>query len=267
MEDGKHRIALTIAGSDSGGGAGLQADGRTFTAFGCHAVSVVTAVTAQNTLGVHAVHPVPVDIVRAQLDAVADDLPPDACKSGMLATRENVEAAAAAIAAHGWSRYVLDPVLASSSGDSLLAGDAVDAMCRQLMPLALCVTPNLDEAEQLTGLVVRDGEAMVTAAHALLEMGARTVLVKGGHLASDILVDILVTPTRVERFRRARIHSRGTHGTGCTLSAALTALLARGMSVDDAVPPALRYVETAIRAAPGLGRGIGPLGPGTLPAT
>ncbi len=266
MEDGKHRIALTIAGSDSGGGAGVQADGRTFTAFGCHATFVVTAVTAQNTLGVRAVHAIPAAMVRAQLDAVADDLPPDACKSGMLATRENVEAAAAAIATHGWSRYVLDPIFASSSDTTLLDDDAVDTVRRQLVPLALCVTPNLDEAERLTGLIVRDGEAMVTAGQALLEMGARTALVKGGHLDSDILVDVLITPTRVERFRRVRVNTRSTHGTGCTLSAALTALLARGASVDDAVPLALRYVETAIRAAPGLGRGAGPLGPGVVPA-
>jgi hydroxymethylpyrimidine/phosphomethylpyrimidine kinase len=265
VEDGKHRIALTIAGSDSGGGAGLQADARTFTAFGCHAVSVVTAVTAQNTLGVHAVHPVPADMVRAQFDAIADDLPPDACKSGMLATRANVEATAAAIAAHGWSRYVLDPVLASSSGDALLNDDAIEAICRQLVPLALCVTPNLDEAERLTGLVVRDGEAMVDAGRALLDMGARAALVKGGHLASDILVDVLVMPDRVERYRRVRMRTRGTHGTGCVLSAAITALLARGATVDQAIPPALHHVETAMRAAPGIGQGTGPLGPGTTP--
>ena len=262
MGDGVHRIALAIAGSDSGGGAGIQADLRTFAAFGCFGTSVVTAVTAQNTLGVHAVHPVPADIVGAQLAALADDLPPDACKSGMLATRANIEAVATAIATRGWNRYVLDPVLAASSGDVLLTGDGVDAIRSLLLPLAACVTPNLDEAERLTGLEVRDAEAMVQAGHALLDMGARSALVKGGHLASDILVDVLVTPDEVRRFTRGRVATRATHGTGCTLSAALTAGLANGRTLADAVASAVDYVQAAMRAAPGLGKGAGPLGSG-----
>lgn len=254
-----HRIALTIAGSDSGGGAGIQADLKTFAAFGCFGTSVVTAVTAQNTLGVRAVHPVPVEIVASQLAALADDLPPDACKSGMLATRENVEKVASVIAAQGWSRYVLDPVMAASSQDSLLTDDGVDAVRTRLLPLAACLTPNLDEAERLTGLAVRDPEAMVRAGRVLLELGARAVLVKGGHLASDILVDVLITPDNLQRYTRSRFGTRATHGTGCTLSAGITAGLANGKTLEQAVIAALDYVQAAMRAAPGLGSGNGPL--------
>lgn len=254
-----HRIALTIAGSDSGGGAGIQADLKTFAAFGCFGTSVVTAVTAQNTLGVRAVHPVPAEIVASQLAALADDLPPDACKSGMLATRETVEKVASVIAAQGWNRYVLDPVMASSSQDSLLTDDGVDAVRASLLPLASCVTPNLDEAERLTGRSVRDPEAMVRAGRALLELGARAVLVKGGHLESDILVDVLITPGNVQRYTRSRVATRATHGTGCTLSAAITAGLANGKALEPAVAAALEYVQAAMRAAPGLGSGNGPL--------
>ncbi len=259
MGDETHRIALTIAGSDSGGGAGIQADLKTFAAFGCFGTSVVTAVTAQNTLAVSAIHAIPAEIIAAQLAAVACDLPPDACKSGMLATRENVEVVASAIASHGWNRYILDPVMISSSRDSLLADDAVADLRRMLLPLAACVTPNLDEAERLTGLAVRNPEAMVVAGRALLDLGARAVLVKGGHLASDILVDVLVTPDNVRRYTRRRIATKATHGTGCTLSAAITAGMANGKGLEDAVSAAIEYVQAAIKAAPGLGAGAGPL--------
>ncbi len=259
MGDGTHRIALTIAGSDSGGGAGIQADLKTFAAFGCFGTSVVTAITAQNTLGVRAIHAVPVDIVAAQLAALAEDLPPEACKSGMLATREIVEKVASVIATSGWSRYVLDPVMVSTSRDTLLADDAVDAMRALLLPLAACVTPNLDEAERLTGFAVHDPDAMVRAGRALLDLGAHAVLIKGGHLKSDILVDILVTADTVQRYTRRRVATNATHGTGCTLSAAITAAMANGQQLHDAVPVAIEYVQAAMRAAPGLGRGQGPL--------
>ena len=262
MGDGTHRIALTIAGSDSGGGAGIQADLKTFAAFGCFGTSVVTAVTAQNTLGVRAIHTIPVDIVAAQLAALAEDLPPAACKSGMLATREIVEQVAAVIADQGWSRYVLDPVMTATSRDALLAKDAVAAIQTSLLPLAACVTPNLDEAERLIGFAVRDPDAMVHAGQALRDLGAHAALIKGGHLASDILVDILVTSAGVQRFTRSRVATRATHGTGCTLSAAMTAALANGMTLDEAVPTAIAYVQAAIKAAPGLGAGKGPLGIG-----
>jgi hydroxymethylpyrimidine/phosphomethylpyrimidine kinase len=259
VREGTHRIALTMAGSDSGGGAGIQADLKTFAAFGCFGTSVITAVTAQNTLGVQAIHPVPGLVVAAQLASLAADLPPDACKSGMLATRENVEAVASAVATEGWNRYILDPVMVSSSRHQLLDDDAVAAMRSTLLPLAACATPNLDEAERLTGLEVRDPEAMVRAGQVLLEMGARAVLIKGGHLASDILVDVLVTPDRVQRYTRKRIVTRATHGTGCTLSAAITAAMANGLALDEAVPAAIDYVQAAIRAAWGLGSGDQPL--------
>ena len=259
MGDAARRIALTIAGSDSGGGAGIQADLKTFAAFGCFGTSVLTAVTAQNTLGVHAIHVVPEDVVAAQLAALAQDLPPDACKTGMLATADIVETVAAAIASAGWTRFVLDPVLTSSSHDALLADDAIEALRRRLLPLAACVTPNLDEAERLTGLAVRDPDAMVEAGLVLLDCGARAVLVKGGHLASDILVDVLVTPDDVRRFPRRRVTTRNTHGTGCTLSAAITAAMAKGAALQDAVPAAIAYVQAAIKAGPPLGAGEGPL--------
>ena len=252
-------IAVTIAGSDSGGGAGIQADLKTFAAFGCFGTSVVTAVTAQNTLGVRAIHVVPVEIVGAQLAALAEDLPPDACKSGMLATCAIVEKVASIIATTGWNRYILDPVMIATSGDTLLADDAVAAMRALLLPLAACVTPNLDEAERFTGLAVRDPEAMVRAGQALLELGARAVLIKGGHLASDILVDVLITPDHVRRFTRSRVTTKATHGTGCTLAAAMTAVMANGKPLDEAVPAAIDYVQAAMKAAPGLGKGAGPL--------
>jgi hydroxymethylpyrimidine/phosphomethylpyrimidine kinase len=265
MGDRTHRIALTIAGSDSGGGAGIQADLKTFAAFGCFGTSVVTAVTAQNTLGVRAIHVVPADVVAAQLTALAEDLPPDACKSGMLATREIVEVVARVLATQGWSRYVLDPVMASTSRDMLLADDAVDAMRTLLLPLTACITPNLDEAERLTGFAVRDPEAMVRAGRTLLDFGAHAALIKGGHLESDILVDVLVTPDEVRRYTRSRVATQATHGTGCTLSAAITAGLANGLKLDQAVPAAIEYVQAAMKAAPGLGKGKGPLWHGVKP--
>ena len=200
-----------------------------------------------------------------QLDALAEDLPPDACKTGMLATTELVLLVADAIAERGWSRYVLDPVMVASSGDRLLDADAVDAVRDRLVPLAACVTPNLDEAELLVGREVRDPEAMADAGRALLDLGARAALIKGGHLRSDILVDVLVLPDHVARFTRPRLATRATHGTGCTLSAAVTAALARGEVLEDAVPAALDYLQAAMRAAPGLGAGHGPVWHGVPP--
>ena len=254
-----HRIALTIAGSDSGGGAGIQADLKTFAAFGCYGESVITAVTAQNTLGVHAVHTVPPGMIEAQLTALANDLPPDACKTGMLGTRAVVEQVASAIATHGWSHCVVDPVMTATAGTRLLDDDAVAALRDRLLPLAACVTPNLDEAERLTGRPVRDPDAMVQSGKALLDLGARSALVKGGHLASDILVDVLVTPDTVRRYTRSRWGTRSMHGTGCTLSAAMTACLANGKTLEQAVTVAIEYVQKAMRATPGFGRGAAPL--------
>jgi hydroxymethylpyrimidine/phosphomethylpyrimidine kinase len=265
VADGTRRIALSIAGSDSGGGAGIQADLKTFHAFGCYGTTAITAVTAQNTLGVHAVHAIPLPIITAQLDALAGDLPPHALKTGMLATRDVVELVADQLGKHQWPHVVVDPVMVSSTGDRLLDANAIIAVRDRLLPNAGCVTPNLDEAELLTGLTVRDPEAMVGAGQALLDLGARAALMKGGHLASDILVDVLVTPDGVERFTRTRLATRATHGTGCTLSAAIAAGLALGRELPVAVSDAIDYLQRAIRAAPGLGAGNGPVEHGVRP--
>ncbi len=252
-------IALTIAGSDSGGGAGIQADLKSFHAFGVFGTSAITAITVQNTLGVSGVHPVPVDTVRAQIRAVADDLRPAACKSGMLATAPLVNAVAESIREHGLARYVLDPVMVASSGDRLLDEDAERAVAESLVPLAALVTPNLDEAAVLVGFPVEDLEGMRRAAAALVEMGAAAALLKGGHLRSAELVDVLFDGREWHEWRRPKLDTRSTHGTGCTLSAAVAAGLAHGRPLTHAVDDALAYVSRAMRAAPGLGAGHGPL--------
>src|SRR5215212_3671271 len=252
-------IALTIAGSDSGGGAGIQADLKTFHAFGVFGTSALTAVTVQNTLGVTGVHPIPVDVVRAQIAAVAEDLPPAACKTGMLATAELVRAVAEAIREHRLPNYVLDPVMVATSGDRLLAADAERTIVEELLPLAALVTPNLDEAAILVGEAVDDEAGMRRAAEALVRMGARAALLKGGHLRADELVDVLYDGRAWRVWRRPRLATRHTHGTGCTLSAAVAAGLAHGRPLARAVEDALDYVHRAMLAAPGLGSGHGPL--------
>jgi hydroxymethylpyrimidine/phosphomethylpyrimidine kinase len=252
-------VALTIAGSDSGGGAGIQADLKTFHAFGVFGTSAVTAITVQNTLGVSAVHAVPLEIVRGQIAAVAEDLAPAACKTGMLATRELVGVVATAIREHRLARFVLDPVMVATSGDRLLDEDAQAAVLSELVPLAALVTPNLDEATILTGFDVHDAESMRRAARALVDAGAGAALVKGGHLRDAELVDVLYDGRDFREFRRPRVLTRNTHGTGCTLSAAVTALLADGADLDAAVERALEYVHRAISQAPRLGHGSGPL--------
>ena len=252
-------IALTIAGSDPGGGAGIQADLKTFHQFQVFGTSAITALTAQNTRGVFGVHAVPVDFVRAELDALGDDLPPAAMKSGMLATRELVETVAAWVAGRAGIPYVLDPVMVATSGHRLLDADAEAAVRARLVPLATVVTPNLDEAELLVGHPVRDAAAREEAGAALLALGAKAALIKGGHLEGTTLVDLLVTPTAAVRYERPRIETTSTHGTGCTLSAAITAGLAHGRPLERAVADALDFVARAIAAAPGLGSGHGPL--------
>ena len=253
------KIALTIAGSDSGGGAGIQADLKTFHQFGAFGTSVITALTAQNTRGVRAVHPAPAAIVRAQLEAIAEDLPPDAVKSGMLATAELVRLVAGVIREHDWPNYVCDPVMVASSGDRLLTTDAETVLRDDLIPLAALVTPNLDEAEILTTGPVRDPDAMARAGRRLIELGAGAVLVKGGHLTGDEVIDLLVTPRNIRRYRRPRLSTRATHGTGCTLSAAIAAGLAQGRDLETAVTDGLDFVHRAMAEAPGLGAGNGPL--------
>ena len=253
-------VALTIAGSDSGGGAGIQADLKTFQAFGVFGTSAVTAVTAQNTLGVTAVHAIPPSVVRAQIDAVVADLHPSAAKAGMLANAELVKVVAMAVADHRLEAFVLDPVMVATSGDRLLPQDAVDSVREALLPLAALVTPNLPEAEVLVGQPVRTEEDMALAARTLVDLGAGAALLKGGHLVDDdTVLDVLWDGQEERRWRRKRIATPHTHGTGCTLSAAVTASLAQGAPLEQAVDTALRFVATAIASAPGLGAGRGPL--------
>jgi hydroxymethylpyrimidine/phosphomethylpyrimidine kinase len=257
------RTALTIAGSDSGGGAGIQADLKTFAALGVYGTSAITAITAQNTLGVSGVHVVPIESIRAQIDAVISDLGADAVKIGMLATAEVIAAVAAAIDAHRLSPVVLDPVMVAKGGSRLLAPDAVEAMRALLLPRAAIVTPNLAEAEVLTDLTVRTPAEMETAARALVadgtRAGAAAALVKGGHLDSDAIVDVLWDGRTMHRFETRRIDTPHTHGTGCTLASAVAAGLALGLSLHESVTQAHRYVQAAIASATGLGKGHGPL--------
>jgi hydroxymethylpyrimidine/phosphomethylpyrimidine kinase len=254
------RIALTIAGSDSGGGAGIQADLKTFQRFGVFGTSAITAITAQNTRGVSRWEAVSADLVRAQIDSVAEDLPPAAFKTGMLANAAVASAVAAAIRDNSLRNYVLDPVMVATSGDVLFEPDAIEVIRRELIPEAFLVTPNLHEAAILVGETIEDEDAMARAAETIVnEMGAKAALIKGGHLASaDRVVDVLYDGN-VRAFRGQRLDTRNTHGTGCTLSAAITAQLARGESLHAAVRRAIDYVHNAIATAPGLGSGHGPL--------
>ncbi|HYV96876.1 MAG TPA: bifunctional hydroxymethylpyrimidine kinase/phosphomethylpyrimidine kinase [Gemmatimonadaceae bacterium] len=258
-------IALTIAGSDSGGGAGLQADLKTFQRFGVFGTTVVTAITAQNTVNVTTWEAVRPELVRAQIDALVADLRPAALKSGMLGTTAIVETVARALAEHGLRPYTLDPVMVATSGDPLVAPDTIDAIRKLLVPVAALVTPNLDEAGILVGRPVRDVPAMESAAREIVErLGAGAALVKGGHLGADgraagELTDVLFLDGRIHRFSHAFLDSRSTHGTGCTVSSAITAQLALGVPMLSAVEVALDYVHEAIRTAPGLGAGHGPL--------
>ena len=256
---GERRIALTIAGSDSGGGAGIQADLKTFQAFGVFGTSVVTAITAQNTVGVRGVHAVPVEMVRMQLDAVVEDLRPAALKTGMLATRALVETVAEELRGRGLENYVLDPVMVATSGDRLLDADAEAAVAKLLLPLCAVATPNLDEAAILVGGAARNEAEMRAAAERLVEMGARAALVKGGHLGGDEVVYVLFDGTRHHVWRRPKLQTRSTHGTGCTLSAAIAAGLARGRPLVQSVESALDFVRRALETAPDLGAGHGPL--------
>jgi len=260
MTEASRTIALTIAGSDSGGGAGIQADLKTFARFGVYGTSAITAVTAQNTVGVRAWERVSPTLVSAQIDAVAEDLRPAAIKSGMLGDADVVRAVASAVRRHALSPYVLDPVMAATSGDALLTPDAIAAIVDELFPLATLVTPNLDEAALLLGERPADVGAMERAARALVQTrGARAALVKGGHLSSADLVDVLFDGRSIRRFSHRRIATRSTHGTGCTLSAAIAASMALGDSMEGAVARGLDYVGRAIATAPGLGAGHGPL--------
>ena len=255
-------IALTIAGSDSSGGAGIQADLKTFAALGVYGASVITALTAQNTQGVSAIHDVPADFITTQIDAVFSDLDISAVKVGMVGRAAAVEAVARGLVRHKAQNIVLDPVMAASTGAALIARDAVGALRRLLIPRALVVTPNLPEAAALTGAsVARNEQEMEIQARQILELGARHVLIKGGHGEGEDSVDLLVGQGEVLRLAAKRIVSRNTHGTGCTLSSAIAAGLAKGGDLISATQDAKAYVTAAIANADQLkvGHGRGPL--------
>lgn len=252
-------VTLTIAGSDSGGGAGIQADIKTFTAFRTFGTSAITAITVQNTLGVTGVHPVPIETVVAQIRVVTEDLKPAAVKSGMLANADLVDAVADAIVEAGLANYVLDPVMVATSGDRLLAREAEKRVRDRLLPLSTLVTPNLDEAAVLLGHPVETPEAMRDAAAEMVALGAGAALLKGGHLKGPELVDVLFDGTEFHEWRRPRLDTRHTHGTGCTLAAAIAAGLAHGRPLVTAVDDALDYVNRALKSAPEIGQGHGPL--------
>ncbi|MEV6951568.1 bifunctional hydroxymethylpyrimidine kinase/phosphomethylpyrimidine kinase [Streptomyces sp. NPDC051183] len=253
-------LCLTVAGSDSGGGAGIQADLKTMLALGVHGMSVLTAVTAQNSLGVTGVWELPAEAVRAQYRAVADDIGVQAVKTGMLSCAALVETVAELLAGTG-APAVVDPVGVSKHGDALLAASALDAVRKELLPRATVATPNLDEVTQLTGVVVETEDDMRRAAEAVLGFGPRWALIKGGHLAAhgDEAVDLLTDGADELWLRAPRHDNRHTHGTGCTLASAVAAGLAKGLAVPEAVTAAKSYVTGAIAAGFALGGGIGPV--------
>ena len=250
--------AMTIAGSDSGGGAGIQADLKTFAALGVYGASTLTAITAQNTVAVTAVHELPVDLIAAQIDAVVTDIGVDAVKTGMLSSAAIVETVAAAVQRHALVNLVVDPVMIAKSGDALLRPEAVNALRDRLLPLAAVVTPNLPEAETLTGLSITTDAEVRRAAEQIVGRGARAVVVKGGHREGPA-VDLFYDGIRFQEFTAPRLDTRNTHGTGCTFAAAIAAGLAQGQDLMAAVAQAKDYVTEAIRHSYPLGQGHGPL--------
>jgi hydroxymethylpyrimidine/phosphomethylpyrimidine kinase len=252
---------LIIAGSDSGGGAGIQADIKTVTALGGYAMTAVTAITVQDTTGVHAVHSVPVDIVAAQIRVVLADIGADAIKTGMLHSPAVIEALAEELERAAVSNVplVIDPVMVAKGGARLLEKEAEEALKSVLLPMADLVTPNAPEAAALTGIPVADVDGMMRAAERILALGARAVLVKGGHIEGEQVHDLLMTPDFSIEFWSPRIHTGSTHGTGCTLASAIACELGWGVPLEDAIDPARAYVQAAMQAAPGFGHGHGPL--------
>ncbi|MGY6570776.1 MAG: bifunctional hydroxymethylpyrimidine kinase/phosphomethylpyrimidine kinase [Salinarimonas sp.] len=255
-------IAVTIAGSDSGGGAGIQADLKTFSALKVYGASVITALTAQNTQGVQAIHDVPAEFIAAQIDSVFTDLKVNAVKIGMLSQVGVIETVAAGIERHGMSRVVLDPVMVAASGDRLLSEDAIEALRHVLIPHAAIVTPNLPEAAALLGeAVAQDEETMLDQGKRILAMGPSAVLIKGGHGSGADSTDLLIESTNVHRFPAPRIDTKNTHGTGCTLSSAIAAKLAQGYTLHPAVEADKAYISAALAAGRDLdiGQGHGPV--------
>jgi hydroxymethylpyrimidine/phosphomethylpyrimidine kinase len=254
---------LTIAGSDSGGGAGIQADLKTFSALGCYGMSVVTALTAQNTTGVTGIHAVPPAFATQQMAAVIGDIGVDAVKIGMLYSAELIESVADSLKRHGVRTIVLDPVMVAQSGDKLLQKEAIEALKRCLVPMATVVTPNLPEAKVMLGWEIDGLDGMQTAAKELAELGCRSVLVKGGHLKTPESTDVLYISgeNRFVVLPDRRVPSPNTHGTGCTLSSAIAAHLAKGLDIEPAVKQAKQYISEAIRAGAAyrIGQGSGPV--------
>lgn len=253
---------LSIAGSDSGGGAGIQADLKTFSALGCFGMTAITALTAQNTTGVRAIHSVPPEMLREQIDAVVEDIGVDAVKIGMLHAPEIVRTVALALERHHLHNVVLDPVMVATSGSRLITDEAVAVLVAELFPRAMLITPNLDEAALLVGRPLHTPQDMASAAQTLLDMGARAVLLKGGHLSGDNVVDVLLVRGSDPLWMQApRIDTANTHGTGCTLSSATAAHLALGLPLPDAVQAARAYVRGALQAGASVktGQGSGPL--------
>jgi len=250
--------AMTIAGSDSGGGAGIQADLKTFAALGVYGTSTLTAITAQNTVGVHAVHEIPTDIIAAQIDAVLSDIGADAVKTGMLASSSIIQCVASELERRPVPCLVVDPVMVAKSGDALLWEDAVDALKTLLVPLASVITPNIPEAEALTGKKIESDTQVREAAEAFITMGAKSVVVKGGHREGPA-TDLFFDGTTFHEFTSPRIETANTHGTGCTFASAVAAGLARGMSILEAVGLAKEFITEAILSSFPVGQGHGPL--------
>jgi hydroxymethylpyrimidine/phosphomethylpyrimidine kinase len=251
---------LTIAGSDSGGGAGIQADLKAITLLGGYGMSVLTALTAQNTLGVQAIYEVPVPFVEKQIDSVLSDIGADAIKTGMLVNAEIVEVVAKKMKQYQVEKVVVDPVMVAKSGDSLLQKDAQEALIKRLIPLSMVVTPNLMEASVLTGLKVRSIEEMKKAAHRIYQLGSKHVVVKGGHLKGKA-IDLLYDGEKYEEIEGPRIETKNTHGTGCTFASAIATFLARGDTVSEAVRKAKIFITMAIQSGLALGKGTGPTNP------
>lgn len=248
---------LTIAGSDSSGGAGIQADLKTFSAHGVFGMSVVTAVTAQNTQGVFGVQDISPDIIKGQIDAIFDDIQVDALKIGMVSQIETIETIAAGLKRHQAKNIVIDPVMVSKSGYHLLKPDAKDTLIKELLPLATIATPNIPEAEVITGLEIKSLKDMEKAALKIYEMGSENVLIKGGHRADDA-IDILFDGQKIKHYKTQRIETKNTHGTGCTLSASLASNLANGLTPEIAVTESKDYITTAIKHSFSIGKGVGP---------
>ncbi len=257
---GRIRCALTIAGSDSGGGAGIQADLKTFAALRVHGMSAITSVTAQNTTSVTAIQDIPPEVIKAQIEAVQEDIGVDAAKTGMLHTAAIIQAVAEMIAKYGF-KVVVDPVMISKSGAALLETEARETLVNTLLPLATVLTPNLPEASAISGKTIESLDDCIATAKEILRLGPKAVVVKGGHLVGNEAIDVLYTDQDVKIFRIEKIESKTTHGTGCSFSAAITAELAKGRSIPEAVSFAKEFIQSSIKFGLEIGRGFGPVNP------